>query len=64
MKRKLKNFSNRFFLGLSTYASINTLFYSLYPFPFPERSLTFDWDNVGTDIYCAIEKLDKENERK
>ena len=37
------------------YSSINCDM-ALYPFPYPEKALTFDWDNIGTDFSQSISK--------
>lgn len=43
--------------------NISPICRSSYPFPFIEKTLTFDWDNVGSDINAAIIKF-KEDARK
>ena len=38
--------------------------YALYPFPYADKTLTFDWDNIGTDLCLSIIKYgQKKNEK-
>ena len=55
-----KRILGKFHLGLATFASIRAAFVPSYPYPFPEKSLTFDWDNISSDIKIAIDKIDAE----
>jgi len=38
--------------------------YALYPFPYPDKTLTFDWDNLGTDLSKAITTYGKKQHEK
>lgn len=38
--------------------------FALYPFPYPDKTITFDWDNVGGDLTQAIIKYGKKNNEK
>jgi hypothetical protein len=59
----LKTQLNRLASGVATYAAVKAMFFTSFPFPFPEKAITYDWDNIGTDINIAITQLEKENER-
>jgi hypothetical protein len=55
-----KRIIGKFHLGLATFAALRAAFVPSYPYPFPEKSLTFDWDNINSDMKIAIEKIDYE----
>jgi hypothetical protein len=54
----------RFFSGISAATILVPLPFAPFPFGFPEKSLTFDWDNIGTDMNSAIATYEGKNERK
>jgi hypothetical protein len=38
--------------------------FALYPFPYADKTLTFDWDNIGTDLDRVIKRNgEKQNVR-
>ncbi len=34
-----------------------------YPFPYPGRAMTDDWERIGRDIGVAISKMERGNEK-
>lgn len=58
----VKKIFEKIIAGFASYGAIKALFYNSYPFPFPEKAITYDWDNIGKDINLAIEKLENERE--
>ena len=46
----------KFFSEIGGYNPSVSSSFALYPFPYPDKTLTFDWDNIGTDISFAIKK--------
>jgi hypothetical protein len=58
-----KQIIQRFFTGISAAFTLAPLPYEPFPFAFPEKALTFDWDNIGTDLNLAIATYEGKNER-
>jgi hypothetical protein len=59
-----KDIIKMFLTNIGGYYPSSTVSYALYPFPYIEKSLTFDWDNLGTDLTSAISKWEKTDEQK
>lgn len=45
--------------GIGSSLALSPVPYVKYPFAYPEKAMTFDWENVGEDIAVAI-KNDEE----
>lgn len=54
----------KFFTGVFESAFNAPMPSSNYPFPLPERALTFDWDNIGSDINSAMLVFEEKNDSR
>ncbi len=54
----------KFFAEIGGYFPAVSSSYALYPFPYPDKTLTFDWDNLGTDLSKAITTYGKQQYEK
>lgn len=58
-----KSSLSRLFAGISASFTVTPLPFEPFPFAFPEKALTFDWDNIGSDMNSAIAIYEGKNER-